>query len=237
MFSSRESIRSLRAGSVLMLGVWTALLVLAGPAVSHSQSGLELWRVRSQNKVDEARRLEELEQIAEGLRAAVLRKDSDSLLNYYWRDAEKADPWSGAWAVANADGAGTYESERRALADRTSAPFCLLFDSTCRRAMAEPEHRDDPSFRISVRDFFLKGPVTTEIFFRGGPDVTQVDLDRAVLVYVRTGSPASKFSRLQDFEFTAPDKWGREFLWVEIALTRFGWRYERVLFGFPYDGN
>jgi hypothetical protein len=52
----------------------------------------ELWRVRSQNKVDEARRLEELEQIAEGLRAAVLRKDSDSLLNYYWRDAEKADP-------------------------------------------------------------------------------------------------------------------------------------------------
>ena len=131
-------------------------------------------------QVDEARRLEELEQIAEGLRAAVLRKDSDSLLNYYWRDAEKADPWSGVWAVANADGAGTYESERRALADRTSAPFCLLFDSTCRRAMAEPEHRDDPSFRISVRDFFPKGPVTTEIFFRSGPDVTQVDLDRAV---------------------------------------------------------
>jgi hypothetical protein len=132
MFSSRDSIPSLRVGSVLMLGVWTALLAFAGPAVSNSQSGPELWRVRSQNRVDEARRLEELEQIAEALRAAVLRKDSDSLLNYYWRDAEKADPWSGAWAVANADGAGTYESERTALADRTSAPFCLLFDSTCR---------------------------------------------------------------------------------------------------------
>jgi hypothetical protein len=100
MLFSRESIPSLRAGSVLMLGVWTAIVVLTGPAVSNSQSVSELWRVRSQNKVDEARRLEELEQIAEGLRAAVLRKDSDSLLNYYWRDAEKADPWSGAWAVA-----------------------------------------------------------------------------------------------------------------------------------------
>ena len=51
MFSSRESIPSLRAGSVLMLGVWTALLVFAGPAVSNSQSGLELWRVRSQNRL------------------------------------------------------------------------------------------------------------------------------------------------------------------------------------------
>jgi len=204
--------------------------------VSNAGGGHELWRVRSSDKIDEVRRLEELNQIAEGLRTAVLRRDSDALLKYYWRDAEVADPWSGAWAVANSEGADTYESEREVLADPGSPPYCALYDTACRHAMAKPEHRDDPSYRLSVRDFFLAGPVIIEIFFRASPDGAGVDLDRAVLVYVRTGSQCSKFSRLRDFEL-ALNRWADEFVWSEITLTRFGWRYERVLFGFPYDGD
>jgi hypothetical protein len=100
--------------------------------------------------------------------------------------------------------------------------------------MTLPERRDDPGFRLAVRDFFLYGPVTIEIFFQVSPGGAGVDLDRAVLVYVRAGSPSSKFSRLQDFEW-AMDKWADEFLWVQIALTRFGWRFEQAVFVFPYD--
>src|SRR5215470_1585406 len=194
----------------------------------------QLWRAQAKNKIDEVRRLEELSQIAEGLRAAVLRKDSEPLLKYYWRDAEKVDASRGAWGLPNADGAGTYDSEKALLSNPASASYCLLFDTACLRAMALPERRDDPGFRLAVRDFFLSGPVTTEIFFQVSPDGAGVDLDRAVLVYVRTGSPSGKFSRLQEFE-GAVDKWADEFLWVQIALTRFGWRYEQAVFVFPYD--
>jgi len=202
--------------------------------VSNAASGPQLWRAPSPNKIDEVRRLEELSQIAEGLRAAVLRKDPEPLLKYYWRDAEKSDPSSGAWGLPNTDGTGTYEGEKALLANPASALSCLLFDTACLRAMGLPERRDDPGFRLAVRDFFLSGPVTIEIFFQVSPDGAGVDVDRAVLVYVLTGSPSGTFSRLQDFE-GAVDKWAEEFLWIQIALTRFGWRYEQAVFVFPYD--
>src|SRR5215467_13043106 len=70
--------------------------------------------------------------------------------------------------------------------------------------------------------------------FQVSPDGAGVDVDRAVLVYVLTGSRSGTFSRLQDFE-GAVDKWAEEFLWIQIALTRFGWRYEQAVFVFPYD--
>jgi len=236
--TKRRRVRRLGVHPVFALGVTGVLLFCSLMHVigSNAASGPELWRIRSSEKIDEARRVEELSQIAEGLRTAVLRKDSEALLKYYWRNAEVADPWSGAWAVANSDGADTYESEREILADPASPPYCALYDTVCRRAMAKPEHRDDPSYRLSVLDFFLAGPVNIEIFFRTSPDGARVDLDRAILVFVRTGSPSSKFSRLRDFE-SALNKWAAEFVWVELTLTRFGWRYERVLFGLPYDSD
>ena len=235
MMVESVSTRWLRTCERLLLAVSAAtLLCTAMVFVSNAASGPQLWRAPTPNKIDELRRLEELSQIAEGLRAAVLRKDPEPLLKYYWRDAEKSDPSSGAWGLPNADGTGTYESEKALLANPASASYCLLFDTACLRSMALPERRDDPGFRLAVRDFFLSGPVTTEIFFQVSPDGAGVDLDRAVLVYVRAGSPSGKFSRLQDFE-RAVDKWADEFLWVQIALTRFGWRYEQAVFVFPYD--
>src|SRR5215467_14244761 len=160
----RVSTRWLQTCGRRFLAVSTAFLscTTMDVFVSNAASEPQLWRAPSPNKIDEVRRLEELSQIAEGLRAAVLRKDPEPLLKYYWRDAEKSDPSSGAWGLPNADGTGTYESEKELLENPASPSYRLLFDTSCLRAMALSERRDDPGFRLAVRDFFLSGPVTIE---------------------------------------------------------------------------
>jgi hypothetical protein len=203
---------------------WTALAVLLNlvlVAFPMSLFGASAQRVPKLS--EEQKQVSELLAIATRLRAAILARDIDTLLEYAPSQEE-----IGKYKSATYDARSDY---RELLSDSKSWLYCQLFDTPCRlEHLRQYDQRNTNPYRIAIKDFFESHKeLRVKVYFlphtvKGGVPANGPHL--AQVVYVVPGSP-------EDKRFPPPSKnwktrlkpWGKTYVDTCLVETPFGWRY------------
>jgi len=184
---------------------------------------------------------QELQTIAEDLRAAVLAQDVETLLKYAWRNTDLTEPLTPE--------GGRFFNVFEVARDKFRGPngylYCLFFDTACLQAGDEELRRryptpPDPHSRISIRDFLLRGPqpearvifcpntIPEDQWIPSMLFPTEHAFGLGMILYVL---PGAREHVAEDPFKTWYQYWGETYVGLELWATRsHGWKYVNRMF-------
>ncbi len=205
---------------------WTAgAIFLSLVLVSFPMCLFEASAQRLPKLPGEQKQVSELLTIANLLRAAILARDIDTLLEYAPSQEEV-----GKYESATYDARSNY---RELLNDSKSWLYWQLIDTRCHlESLRQYDPGNTNPFRISIRDFFEShNKLRVKVYFlpntvKGGVAIEGKGPHIAQVVYVVPGSPEDKrFPPLSQNWKTRLKPWGKTYVDTCLVETPFGWRY------------